>query len=336
MKFINRKKEVKRLRQHFESEPNSLLFVYGPKSSGKSTLLMHVAEQLDAEKYSVNFLDLRQVLVNDFDSFLNVFFNKKTTDKLKDIASGITLNTGFIKVETKEMDGLKQNPFGIISKKLQNANKRGLRPIIIIDEIQLLKHIKLDKNGFLIDELFNLFIGLTKVVHVAHIVLATSDSFFIEEIYGSSKLRNTSRFMLIDHFDKKTVMDWLVKENFTNEEIDELWEQIGGCPWQITEIIKEKYRNRAVSDSCKYFIKNGHAKLADFTDQLEPSYNDVFRQVTKKMLENGSCHKSDIEDKQTLDKLLKVMVEHDFWFYLAEDRLIIPNDQSIFQGLKKM
>ena len=101
MKFINREKEVKHLQQHFESEPNSLLFVYGPKSSGKSTLLMHVAGQLDSRKYSVHFLDLRRVIVKDFDSFLNVFFNKTKSEKIKDIASGITVNAGFIKVEVK-------------------------------------------------------------------------------------------------------------------------------------------------------------------------------------------------------------------------------------------
>jgi len=35
MKFVNRQAEISYLFHYFTSEPNALLFVYGPKSSGK-------------------------------------------------------------------------------------------------------------------------------------------------------------------------------------------------------------------------------------------------------------------------------------------------------------
>ena len=34
--FINREQDMRYLRQWLESEPDALLFVYGPKSSGKT------------------------------------------------------------------------------------------------------------------------------------------------------------------------------------------------------------------------------------------------------------------------------------------------------------
>jgi len=58
MKFVNRQAEIAYLFHYFTSEPNALLFVYGPKSSGKTTLLNQVIMQLEENQYVINFLDL--------------------------------------------------------------------------------------------------------------------------------------------------------------------------------------------------------------------------------------------------------------------------------------
>jgi len=39
MEFINRQLEIKELKGYFDNEPSSILIVYGPKSTGKTTLL---------------------------------------------------------------------------------------------------------------------------------------------------------------------------------------------------------------------------------------------------------------------------------------------------------
>jgi len=70
MKFINRQTEIAFLSKYFVSEPNSLLFVYGPKSSGKSVLLTKVVNELDQETFTINFMNLREVLIYDFKTFL--------------------------------------------------------------------------------------------------------------------------------------------------------------------------------------------------------------------------------------------------------------------------
>ena len=93
MRFVNREKESAYLHNHFSSEPNSLLFLYGPKSSGKSTLLSKIVNELDTRKFAINFLDLRGVIIYDFKSFLNVFFPKSIRGKVKDILQGIINET---------------------------------------------------------------------------------------------------------------------------------------------------------------------------------------------------------------------------------------------------
>ena len=47
MKFYNREKELNYLKNYVQLEPNSILFVYGPKSSGKSTVMRRVIKELE-------------------------------------------------------------------------------------------------------------------------------------------------------------------------------------------------------------------------------------------------------------------------------------------------
>ena len=68
----------------------------------------------------------------------------------------------------------RHDPFAFMSKKLQASAKKGIRPVIIIDEIQTLKHIYTNGEQYLVDKLFNLFIRLTKELtcrprHPAHL-----------------------------------------------------------------------------------------------------------------------------------------------------------------------
>ena len=79
--FINREQDMRYLRQWLESEPDALLFVYGPKSSGKTTMMMKVLEGLDEKCYAVNYLNLRGVEISDYRSFLNRFFPKSSAAK---------------------------------------------------------------------------------------------------------------------------------------------------------------------------------------------------------------------------------------------------------------
>jgi hypothetical protein len=77
----------------------------------------------------------------------------------------------------------------------------------------IVKDIYLNNERYLVDELLNLFVRLTKVTHTAHFVLATSDSYFIEEIYTNAKLQQSSQVYLVDHLDQPFVEAWLKAEN---------------------------------------------------------------------------------------------------------------------------
>ncbi len=125
MQFINRLTEIGFLHQHLASEPNALLCVYGPKSSGKSVLLQKIAANLPAEHFSVNFMNLREVLIYDFTTFLGTFFPKTLYGKVKDIAEGVTFNIGFFGLNVDDEKIVQQNPFKVMGEKLRAARARG-------------------------------------------------------------------------------------------------------------------------------------------------------------------------------------------------------------------
>ena len=93
MNFWDREKEIKDLKRHIESEPNSIPFVYGPKSSGKSTLLDYVIKEIKkekkllfAKKYQIYWFDLRGKFLPNYESAIEIFFSKqKKTSKIQKV-----------------------------------------------------------------------------------------------------------------------------------------------------------------------------------------------------------------------------------------------------------
>jgi uncharacterized protein len=336
MKFINRTKEMADLKAYFTQEPNALLFVYGPKSSGKSTLLQKMVTELPHDQFTINFMNLREVLIYDFRTFLESFFPKTLYGKVKDVADGVTFNIGFFGLDVDDEKLAKHNPFKVMGEKLRSAHARGTQPILIVDEIQLLKNIYVNSTRYLLDELFNLFVSLTKTAHVAHVVLATSDSYFIEDLYHNVKLAQAAKFYCVDHFSHERVREWLSAEQWTEAEIETLWNSLEGSPWEIQEVLLQRQQGKSVEEACQSFINAKYAQIADYLFRLEADKESVFYQVLEDIIHTGYCRLADITDKTTGRALLKEMVAQDFWFYRVEEQTIVANAKSYVWAFKKL
>ncbi len=129
-----------------------------------------------------------------------------------------------------------------------DIKNQGKQPIIIIDELQKIGDMKI--NGYLIYELFNYFISLTKHKHLCHVFCLSSDSLFIEKVYNEAMLKDRADYILVDDFDKETAlkfMDFFSKEKLnrtlTNEEKELIYSYVGGKPILIKMVInKLKYK----------------------------------------------------------------------------------------------
>ena len=83
--FINRQQEIKFLGNWIAEKPENLLFIFGPKSSGKTTLLYRfVKENLNNPAYDLKHFNLREILITRYQDFIRAFFehdySKEKTD----------------------------------------------------------------------------------------------------------------------------------------------------------------------------------------------------------------------------------------------------------------
>ncbi|OQY11008.1 MAG: hypothetical protein B6I30_07845 [Desulfobacteraceae bacterium 4572_187] len=91
--FINREEEMRSLETWIGTKPDSILFIYGPKSSGKTTLLYRFIEQkLAAGMYDIKHFNLRELLLINYDSFLRAFFELKSGEQVKETRALVQLN----------------------------------------------------------------------------------------------------------------------------------------------------------------------------------------------------------------------------------------------------
>jgi len=333
--FINRTKEITFLTNWLQQEPNSLLFIYGPKSCGKTTLINELIEHhLDLKKMAINYMNLRGVLIYNFQSFLDSFFTKSTKSKIREILAGATINLGFFKVGLEEEALLKQNPFRVMEGQLTQANKKGLTPVLIIDEIQNLKNIYVNGERHLLDELFNLFVRLTKEIHIAHVILLTSDSYFIEDIYNNARLKKTAEFYLIDHLEQEAVVAWLAKEQLNKTDAEYIWDKLGGSTWEISRILSKYQMGESIESACNYFINEEYGKLKNFLRKMPETTITIVNQVHQDIVNQGYA----IVDNHTpaINTLIPQMVEQDFWFFRSDTQQIIANSKSIHWAMKQL
>ncbi|WP_456419965.1 ATP-binding protein, partial [Methanocaldococcus infernus] len=221
MKFFNREKEIREILSILEFEPNFIYFIYGPINSGKTALINEVINKLD-EEYVVFYINLRRYFISKYEDFIEVLFEEYEEDKdpielvkslIKDSSILFGIPTPKNTLETLLSKKKPKNVFKYITNILLELRKEGKQPIIILDELQKIGDLKI--NGFLIYELFNYFISLTKHKHLCHIFCLSSDSLFIEKVYSEAMLEDRVDYILVDDFDKETAlrfMDFLAKE----------------------------------------------------------------------------------------------------------------------------
>ena len=248
--FINRHAEMEYLKKWVEEEPNQILFFFGPKSSGKTTLIYKFVEGFlyDESKFSVKLFNLREVLIVNYDDFLQRFFTLEDPQE-KDSSETRQYNLKVFKLTVKTQQKIKDkqlDPFDVMKAELKALNSKGIKPVIIIDELQALDFIYFNSQRELIKELINFFVAMTKESHLCHILLSSSDGYFIEKLYNDSKLRKTAKLFEVDYLPKEDIVYWLnnlekesnIKDYILSEsQIEYVWDHFGGSIWEVTSLL---------------------------------------------------------------------------------------------------
>ena len=253
--FINRGQELSDLRNWISEKPNNILFLYGPKSSGKTTLLhKFIDDNLSEKKFDIKHFNLRKILIVNYEDFIQTFFTMDYSKSKGDIKERREYNLKVFKLTTEILKGLDQkklDPFAVMEKEMQTSAAKGIRPVIIIDELQALEGIYFNGQRELLKELFNFFVAMTKEAHLCHVIIASSDGYFIERIYNDSKLKKTSKFLEVDYLNKEDTMFWLgdlkkqssiTSFTLTDSQKQQTWNTFGGSCWELSDFFGDLLR----------------------------------------------------------------------------------------------
>lgn len=358
--FVDREKEEKWLLERFNREPEKIAFIYGPKSSGKTTLMEYLLENvLEKDKnFYVNYVNFRRYAIVNYKDFLDIYFKPireeqkswlaRVMDKLpltlglfkgsaslpvKGVSFGLNIEL-YNQLQRNEVD-----PFVVLMDILKRIKEKR-QPILILDEVQTLQDIYMNgeiKKRHLLTEFFNFLVSLTKETHIAHVVVMTSETLFLEKIYNHSKLAKTSDFYKIDHFAKETVRKWFEHEGIEEEEIFELiWEYFGGAAIDLIgamRVYKEKGRKELkeyLEDEARIY----RGKLSHFIAKTLKNIEarKKFRIILKELVEKGFVIRNNDDDLET--EVLDQAIEYEFLFLDLKDEQIVFNSQIVKKGVE--
>lgn len=345
--FINREKELKYLHEYIDVRPESILFLHGPKSSGKTTLLYRFLEQIEKEqKMDVKFINLRKILIGNYIDFLKIFFGVDYSKSKEDVKETREYDFKFFKLSVEVLKGMEKgeiDPFVIMEKELLKRKQEGIKPVIIIDELQAIEDIYLDsgKDRALTIELFNFFVAMTKESHLAHIIIASSDGYFINTVYNDSRLKKTSRFYRIDYLEKEDVYKWLLDlqkyskiKDYTlgEEDAGKIWNSLGGSMWEIQELLSDLF-NTPIDEALLLYIKKIRGMIAYYIGA-----DDKKEKILRLFLDKDNANIKDFIHagikKEEVEPILKDMVRNNILYFDPTEAVYYPQGKSYHQGIR--
>jgi len=332
LRFVNREEETNYLKKYFLSIPNALLFLFGPKSSGKSTLIVEVMKELN-NNLAFFYYDLREYGITNYLDFVDIFF-KESKEKTVKVHVGLDLKVLNLGISKEEKEDLKdkrtlKNALELAKERLMDVQKRGKIPVFIIDELQMLRGVYLNDGRTILDSLFNFFVTITKMKHIAHVLVCTSDSLFIEDVYDNSALKKTSQFYLVDELRKDDVEKWLSEEGYSTKDIKKIYSTVGGEPWYLQELLKS---DKALTDMLSILLRDNREYLKFYLGHKRERMKE-FESFLKYFIKSDSIHYD--KNKMDLD-IMYDLVRQEILSYNPVDGTIKPQSRLMLHAIREV
>ncbi|MDQ7032756.1 MAG: ATP-binding protein, partial [Desulfonauticus sp.] len=269
-----------------------VLWVYGPKSTGKTTLIEYIIENhlLENKNYNVKYINFRGLLISSFDNFVDSFLEEKDEEIQTELNRNYNV-LGLFRLEAKTLKKIKENKKNLFNYLLEEFRKEKRKNIFIIDEIQTLQDIYVNGNRLLLNEFLNFCVRLTKETHLSHVLILTSNTIFLNEIYNNAKMKVTSDFELIDHLGYEDIKTWLIKKDleFTQQDVDLIYDYLGGSVAHIKKLIDYKFRYNSLKEQLDDMVEIAENEIDFFiqTNKLNNEDIDRFKFVAQKIMQNG-------------------------------------------------
>ncbi|MDQ7032871.1 MAG: ATP-binding protein [Desulfonauticus sp.] len=345
--FVDREEEIGFFVEWFSRVPQRILWVYGPKSSGKTTVMEYVVERkllTEREwwiksKYWVKYLNLRGKLITSYSSFLDALIVPEEVYE-ETVERNVYLSLGMICLESKKIKQVKErkkNLFDVLIEEIDRERRGGRIPVLIIDEIQKLRDVYIrNSNGEreLLKEFLNFCVRLTKEMHLSHVVILTSNTIFIERIYNDARLKETSEFWKVDHLRREQVEKWLEFEGFSDEEIELVWEYLGGSIPRLIKVIEAKESGRDLKEHLKREVWLAYTEIVDYLTDFGERERKYFKEIAKEIVKKGYYSLEGVTKEKK--KLLQDWAEKEILFYDPLELKVTGNSRVYEKALERM
>jgi len=302
--FINRDKEISFFLDYFKNKPERVMWVYGPKSTGKTTLIEYIIEEKLTsglkvfDKYWIKYINLRGMMVGSYNSFINSFFEKVPSDDFaNEIKAGFDI--GIFKLEAKVLEQIKNKEKNLFHELIVKLKKIKKNKIIVIDEIQTLQDIYHNGEKELLNEFLNFCVRLTKETHLSHVLILTSNTIFLNQIYNNAKMKATSDFKLIDHLPYSEIETWLTSKDlgFGLKDVELIYDYLGGSVAHIKKLIDFKKEYNSLKEQLEEMAEIAKNEIILFFEQqkISKEEREKFLFVAKKIVEDGKFINGDYE-----------------------------------------
>jgi AAA+ ATPase superfamily predicted ATPase len=362
--FINRQTEMEYLEKWIQEEPGQILFFYGPKSSGKTTLIYKFVDNIlnDKKRFSVKLFNLRKILIVNYDDFLQRFFAlEEPEEESSSITRHYNLQVFKLTAQTQKKIKEKQiDPFDVMEAELKQLRSKGIKPIIIIDELQALEFIYFNSQRELIKELINFFVAMTKESHLCHVLLSSSDGYFIEKLYNDSKLIKTAKLLEVYYLPEKDIIYWLnnidkesnIKDYvLTQSQIEYIWKHFGGSIWEIYTLLGDflkvcangKVKNHEMKKIIEQYMIQARSRFEEYA-ALDDCRTEFLREINTCVQEKAFVKELDLKkllkqglykDKKSLQSELHSLVRNNYLYYNPTSAEYRMQGRSMEIGLER-
>jgi AAA+ ATPase superfamily predicted ATPase len=276
---VDREREKRELKAVLSGRPNLVYFVYGPINSGKTVLLMKVAEEL-SEDYRIFYINFRG-FEGGYPKFTRAFFelgDKSLWEKLKEKMPIVSAAVEYVERVAKKINTAIELPgevirmlqvggedpekidlFHYLERLMKKFVEGRKKPVLILDEMQVLKN-EINAVGHpLLARLFNFAVRMTKETHLCHVLCATSDCLFIEDVYSNARLEGRAKYLLVDDLEKESAFEVYSAFGFEDREL--VWDYIGGKIGDMVILFEEKKRGYSEREALERMFRDEAAKF---------------------------------------------------------------------------
>ena len=246
--FWDRENERKKLREYIlDPNPDSVMFIYGPKRSGKTSLVLKVLKDIKKEYGDLWKADIhvikqsgrRMLTGDDLIHMLRKSITPSRTGTINISEDEWEDDPLFMEI-VEELDVFvdSTSTLDIVSAL---TNKEG-DTVLIFDGLDT-RPYSTDEGEVdgvyhqTFSEFFELLNTLTTEMGAVHIVVTSSSLFMVDHVLRNHVLRNSSKIMSVDYFDDETAVSILVSEGISQDDADYFVKFVGGLPGMMRKIL---------------------------------------------------------------------------------------------------